>query len=136
MTLWIWKGDTHSSICRTSNNTGDGSVSQMDKLRSEVLIHLDKCSQSKSIQVRPTIFGYNFQEPLLFGPLILHRLGPCIYYTDFIIEASCIHVCLKTLLFINVLRYSFQCNSKPISLGFPCIHVCLKALLFMNGIFP
>ena len=48
VTLWIWKGDTHSSICRTSNNTGDGSVSQMDKLRSEVLIHLDKCSQSKS----------------------------------------------------------------------------------------
>ena len=48
VTLWIWKGDTHSSICRTSNNTGDGSVSQMGKLRSEVLIHLDKCSQSKS----------------------------------------------------------------------------------------
>ena len=47
-TLWIWKGDTHSSICRTRNNTGDDSVSQMGKLRSEVLIHLDKCSQSKS----------------------------------------------------------------------------------------
>ena len=48
VTLWIWKGDTHSSICWIGNNTGDGSVSQMDKLRSEVLIHLDKCSQSKS----------------------------------------------------------------------------------------
>ena len=48
MTLCKWKGDTHSSICRTSNNTGDGSVSQMGKLRSEVLIHLDKCSQSIS----------------------------------------------------------------------------------------
>ena len=48
VTLWIWKGETHSSICRTSNNTGDGSVSQMDKLRSEVFIHFDKCSQSKS----------------------------------------------------------------------------------------
>ena len=47
-TLWIWKGDTHSSICRTNNNTRDGSVSQMGKLRLEVLIHLDKCSQSKS----------------------------------------------------------------------------------------
>ena len=48
VTLWIWKGNTHSSICRTSNNTGDGSVSQMGKLRLEVLIHLDKCSQSIS----------------------------------------------------------------------------------------
>ena len=48
MTLWIWKVDTHSSICQTSNNTRDGNVSQMNKLRSEVLIHLDKCSQSKS----------------------------------------------------------------------------------------
>ena len=48
MTLWIWKVDTHSGICRTSNNTRDGSVSQMDKLRSKVLIHLDKCSESKS----------------------------------------------------------------------------------------
>ena len=48
MTLWIWKGDTHSSICLTSNNIGDGSVSQMGKLRLEVLIHLDKCLQSKS----------------------------------------------------------------------------------------
>ena len=48
VTLWIWKGDTHSSICRISNNTGDGSVSQMGELRSEVLIHLDKCSQSIS----------------------------------------------------------------------------------------
>ena len=48
VTLWIWKGDTHSSICRTSNNTGDGSVSEMGKLRSEVLIHVDKCSQSES----------------------------------------------------------------------------------------
>ena len=48
VTLWIWKAYTHSSICRTSNNKGDGSVSQMDKLRSEVLIHLNKCSQSKS----------------------------------------------------------------------------------------
>ena len=48
VTLWIWKGDIHSSISWTSNNTGDGSVSQMDKLRSKVLIHLDKCSQSKS----------------------------------------------------------------------------------------
>ena len=48
VTLWIWKGDTHSSICWTSNNTGDDNVSQMDKLCSEVLIHLDKCSQSKS----------------------------------------------------------------------------------------
>ena len=46
--LWIWKGDIHSTISWTSNNTGDGNVSQMDKLRSEVLIHLDKCSQSKS----------------------------------------------------------------------------------------
>ena len=34
VTLWIWKGDTHSSICRTSNNIGDGGVSQMGKLRS------------------------------------------------------------------------------------------------------
>jgi len=48
VTPWIWKGDTHSSIGQTNNNTGDGSVSQMGKLRSEVLIHLDKCSQSKS----------------------------------------------------------------------------------------
>ena len=48
VTLWKWKGGTHSSICRTSNNTMDGRVSQMGKLRSEVLIHLDKCSQSKS----------------------------------------------------------------------------------------
>ena len=48
VTLWKWKGDTRSSIFQTSNNIGDGSVSQMDKLRSEVLIHLDKCSQSKS----------------------------------------------------------------------------------------
>ena len=48
VTLWIWKGDTRSSICRTSNNTWDGSVSQMGKLRLEVLIHLDKCSQSIS----------------------------------------------------------------------------------------
>ena len=47
VTHWIWKADTHSSICQTSNNTGDGSVSQMGKLRSEVLIHLDKCSQFK-----------------------------------------------------------------------------------------
>ena len=46
VTFWIWIGDTHSSICRISNNTRDGSVSQMGKLRSEVLIHLDKCSQS------------------------------------------------------------------------------------------
>ena len=46
--LWIWKGDTHSSICQTSNNTGDGSVSQMDTLPSKVLIYLDKCSQFKS----------------------------------------------------------------------------------------
>ena len=60
VTLWISKGDTHSSICQTSNNTGDGNVSQIGKLRSKVLIHLDKCSQSKSIQVRPTIFRYNF----------------------------------------------------------------------------
>ena len=52
----------------------------------------------------------------------------------FIIEASCIHVCLKTLLFMNFLIYSFQCTSKPISLGFPFIHVCLKTLLFMNEI--
>ena len=45
VTLWIWKGviDIQSSICLTSNNTGEGSVSQMDKLRSEVLIRLDKC---------------------------------------------------------------------------------------------
>ena len=48
VTLWIWKGDTHSSICRTSNNTWDASVSQMGKLRSEVFIHFDKCSQSIS----------------------------------------------------------------------------------------
>ena len=48
VTLWIWKGDTHSSICRTSNNIGDGSVTQMDKLSSKVLVHLDKFSQSKS----------------------------------------------------------------------------------------
>ena len=48
VTLWLWKGDTHSSICWTSNNTGDGSVLQMGKLRSEVIIHLEKCSQSKS----------------------------------------------------------------------------------------
>ena len=34
VTLWIWKRDAHSSICRTSNNTGDGSVSQMGKLHS------------------------------------------------------------------------------------------------------
>ena len=47
-TLWKWKGETHSSICRTSKNTRDGSVSQMGKLRSEVLIHLDKCSHSIS----------------------------------------------------------------------------------------
>ena len=83
--LWIWKGDIHSSICLTSNNTWDGSVSQMDKLRLEVLIHLDKCSESKSIQVRPTIFRYNFEEPLLFGALIFHSLGPSIYYTDFLL---------------------------------------------------
>ena len=60
VTLWIWKGDTHSSICKTNNNIGDGSVSQMDKLLSEVFIHLDKYSQSKSVQVRPTIIRYNF----------------------------------------------------------------------------
>ena len=48
LALWIWKGDTHSSICRTSNNTSDGSVLQMGKLRLELRIHLDKCSQSKS----------------------------------------------------------------------------------------
>ena len=53
----------------------------------------------------------------------------------FIIEASCIHVCLKTLLFMNVIRYSFKYTSKPISLGLPFIHVCLKTLLFMNGVF-
>ena len=83
VTLWIWKGDTHSSIYRTSNNTGDGSVSQMDKLLSEVLIHLEKSSQSKPIQVRPTILRYNFKNLYFFGPLIFHSLGPCIYYTDF-----------------------------------------------------
>ena len=48
VTLWKWKGDTHSNICWTNNNTGDGIVSQIDKLCLEVLIHLDKCSQSKS----------------------------------------------------------------------------------------
>ena len=48
VTLWIWKGDTHSSIFQTSNNTGDGSVSQMGKLRLEVLIHLEKFSRSIS----------------------------------------------------------------------------------------
>ena len=48
LTLRIWKGNTHCSICRTSNNTGDGSASQTGKLRSEVHIHLVKCSQSKS----------------------------------------------------------------------------------------
>ena len=47
VTLWIWKGDTHSSICQTRNNTGDDNVSHMGKLHSEVLIHLDKWSQSK-----------------------------------------------------------------------------------------
>ena len=38
VTLWKWKGDTHSNIWRTSNNIGDGSVLQMDKLRTEVFI--------------------------------------------------------------------------------------------------
>ena len=60
VTLWIWQGDTHSSICRISNNTGDGSVSQMDKLPSEVLIHLTNAHSPYQIQVRPTIFRDNF----------------------------------------------------------------------------
>ena len=32
VTLWIWKGDTHSTIWKTNNNKGDGSVSQMGEL--------------------------------------------------------------------------------------------------------
>ena len=48
VTLWKWKWETHCSIFHTGNNTEDGNISQMDKLRSEVLIHLDKCSQYKS----------------------------------------------------------------------------------------
>ena len=135
MTLWIWKGDTHSSICKTSNNTGDGNISQMDKLLSEVLHHLDKCSQSKPIQVRPAILRYNFRNRCFLGLWFSIALVHVFITQFFIIEAPCIHVCLKTLLFMNVLRYSFHYTSKPISLGFPCIHVCLKTLIFLNEFF-
>ena len=68
VTLWKWKGDTHSSICRTSNNTGDGGVSQMGELRSEVLIHLDKFSQSISnTSEANNLLDINFKNHCFLG---------------------------------------------------------------------
>ena len=117
VTLRIWKGDTHSSICQTSKNTGNGSVSQMDKLRSEVHIHLDKCSQSKSNTSKAKDLHIELLRAIAFWGLQFSIALVHVFITRiFIIEASCIHVCLKTLLFMNVLRYSFQYISNPISL--------------------
>ena len=107
VTLWIWKGDTHSSICRTNNNRGDGSVSQMDKLRSEVLIHHDKCSQSKSNRSEASNLQiYLFKIHCFLGLALVHAFVTRI----FIIKASCIHACLKTLLFMNGLSQDIHFN--------------------------
>ena len=40
MTLWIWKGKTHYNQCRTKNNIGNGSASQMVELFRECLFNL------------------------------------------------------------------------------------------------
>ena len=80
VTLWKWKGDTHSSICWTSNNTGDVSVSQMGKLCSEVLIHLNKCSQSISNTGEAiNLLDITFRNHCFFGPLSFHSLDPCMF---------------------------------------------------------
>ena len=138
MTLWIWKRDTHSSICRTSNNTGDGSVSQMGKLRSEALIHLDKCSQSISnTSEANNLLNITFKNRCFWGLWIsialIHACSKTLVTWIYNYWGFMFHACLKTLV-TWVLHFTFHIyTSKPISLGLPCIHVCSKTLLFMNG---
>ena len=89
VTIWKWKGDTHSSICHTRNNIGDDSVSQMDKLHSEVLIHLNKCSQSKSnTSEANNILDITFKNHcflgLQFSVALIHLLHGFLF-----IKASC-----------------------------------------------
>ena len=139
MTLWIWKGDTHSSICRTSNNTGDGSVSQMGKLRLEVLIHLDKCSRSISnTSEASNLLDITFKNRCFFGPLSFHSLDPCVFKNTFLhgfifIKASCSMRVWKHLLhgfYISHFTFTLQ---NPISLGLPCTHACSKTLVTWMG---
>ena len=133
VTLWKWKGDTHSSICRTSNNTGDGSVSQMDKLCSEVLIHLDKCSQSKSnTSEANNLLDITFKNHcflvLQFSIAFIHLLHGFLF-----IKASCIHVCLKTLLFMNGLLQDI--HYKNGFFGAKFIRLALHSCMFKNTTF-
>ena len=132
MTLWIYKGDTHSSICWTSNNTKDGSVSQMGNLHSKVLIHLDKCSQSISnTSEANNILDINFKHHYFFWPLSFHSLDLCMFkntcYMDLYLlrlHAPCV--------FENTCCMGFTFHiytSKTISLGLPCIHVCSETLV-------
>ena len=134
MTLWIWKMDTHSSICRTSNNIGDGSVLQMDKLLSEVLIHLDKCSQSKSnTSEANNLQIYFFKNDCFLGLRISIALVHAFVTRIFIIKASCIHVCLKTLLFMNGLLQDIHFNSIYFKANF--IRLALHSCMFKNTTF-
>ena len=73
---------------------------------SEVLIHVDKCSQSNTIQIRPAILRYNFRNHCFLGPLIFHSLCPCFYYMDFyylgfmhscMLKNTTFHECFKIL---------------------------------------
>ena len=122
---------------QASNNTRDDKVSQMDKLLQRCLFTLTNAHNpnqykwgQQSLDI--TLWTISFLG-LWFSIALVHAFITWI----FIIVASCIHVCLETLFFMNnfFTRYSFQYTSKPISLGLPCIHVCLKTLLFMNGRF-
>ena len=130
VTLRIWKGNTHSSICKTSNNTGDGSVSQMDRLLSEALIHLEKCSQSKSIQVRPAILRYNFKNHcflgLWFSIALVH-----VFISWVFISLGFMHSCmLKNTTF-------HECSKIFISLYFKAnfIRLALHSRMFKNTTF-
>ena len=102
------------------------------------LFTLANAHNPNQIQMRLAIFRYNFLRTIAFLCLWISIASVHAFITRiFIIEASCIHTCLKTLLFMNgfFTRYWFQYTWKPISLSLPCIHVCWKTLLFMIGLF-
>ena len=92
-----------------------------------MLIHLEKCSQSNSIQEMPTILRYNFRNHCFFGPLIFHSLGPCFYYTDFY-YLGLMHSCmLKNTTFHECFKIFFSLYFKA-----NFIRLALHSRMFKN----
>ena len=112
----------------------------MGKLRSKVLIHLDKCSQSISnTSEANNLLDRTFKNHCFFGPLSFHSLVPCMFkntcYMDLYLlrlHAPCVfeNTCYMGFTF-HISHLHFKANFIRLAL-----HSCMFGnTCYMNGLF-